>query len=173
MPEFHESTTTRIRVKGSDTGALVLDDAFTRDVLAKVKWSGKYPHGRLRGKIVYLHHLVYQHYHGEVPSGLILDHIDRNTLNNLPGNLRAVSHRISSANRGLFRTNRSGYRGVWHDKRRNHYQANVGTHYLGSYATPEEAAEVVNGAYYVLFRGVPLPNPTVGMRNPLVRRRRR
>jgi hypothetical protein len=47
--------------------------------------------------------------HGD---GLVIDHIDRDRLDNRAANLRAVSYRINSINKGLHRNNKTGVAGV-------------------------------------------------------------
>lgn len=56
------------------------------------------------------HHLVYLLTHGELPE--LLDHIDRNRLNNAPENLRVIDRRSNALNSKVRRNNKSGYRGV-------------------------------------------------------------
>ena len=38
-----------------------------------------------------LHRIVYQHFNGPIPTGLTVDHIDGNQLNNNPENLRLLT----------------------------------------------------------------------------------
>lgn len=57
------------------------------------------------------HRLLYIFIHGDIASDVIVDHIDRNPLNNTISNLRAVSK--SDNNRNCTKPNTSGYAGVW------------------------------------------------------------
>ena len=74
-----------------------------------------------RRKTFKVHRLHYFLLTGELPSSV--DHIDRNTVNNLPGNLRAACVNIQAHNREVYRLNKSGYRGVSWDKARSKWVA--------------------------------------------------
>ena len=50
-----------------------------------------------------IHHLVAQHFISERPEGLVIDHIDRNKLNNNVENLRYVTQQINSTNHDHYR----------------------------------------------------------------------
>src|SRR4051812_45323548 len=71
--------------------ARVLDDAFTRDVLAKKTWhlSNGYPATNVRNpdggyKRRFLHQIVHELYKGPVLPGHEIDHDDKNKLNAVP-----------------------------------------------------------------------------------------
>lgn len=77
--------------------------------------------------------------------GLLVDHIDRNPLDNRRENLRLATKSQNAANRRLFRNNKSGYKGVkcagglarpW----RCTIMVDGVHHSLGRFATKEEAA---------------------------------
>ncbi len=59
-----------------------------------------------------LHKEIFEHYHGPVPSGLQVDHIDANKLNCLPDNLRAATATQNQFNRGPQKNSKSGIKGV-------------------------------------------------------------
>jgi hypothetical protein len=78
------------------------------------------------------------------PSGLEVDHIDGDGLNNQRGNLRIVTHQQNMLNRRMQRNNRSGFRGVHFLSRTQTWRVGLkinGTliHRYG-FVTPEEAA---------------------------------
>jgi hypothetical protein len=56
---------------------------------------------------------------------IIIDHIDRNGLNNTRKNLRICTHAQNKANLHLYRNNTSGFRGVTFDKNRNKWFAKI------------------------------------------------
>lgn len=61
---------------------------------------------------------------GKWPCGLI-DHKDRNPLNNRWGNLREVTQRVNSQNRSMNSNNKSGVRGVYWNKRQGKWHAQI------------------------------------------------
>lgn len=148
--------------------AMVPDDDFTRTELLRWSWSlniAGYPNRGPVGiprKIVFLHHVIYRQHHGEMPAGTVIDHIDRNPLNALPSNLRAVNPAINAANRGRQSNNTSGFQGVFWLKRERRWLAKIkafGRYYhLGLYTDPKLAAAAVNRAYAEHFPQVPPPN---------------
>jgi hypothetical protein len=50
-----------------------------------------------------IHHLVAHHFIGERPVGLVIDHIDRNKLNNDVENLRYVAQQVNCTNHDHYR----------------------------------------------------------------------
>lgn len=79
----------------------------TRNGYRRVKYEGK----RLN------HHvLIWEHFHGPVPEGMEIDHIDRNRENNAPTNLRLVTVAENRRNRGTHSNNKSGIKGVYYHK---------------------------------------------------------
>lgn len=95
-------------------------------------------------KIVNLSRVVWYKTHGVVPTNFI-DHIDGNTDNDRPSNLRDVSCSVNSRNSKKSKSNTSGHVGVdWH-KVNSRWTARVCVNgkpkYLGSFKTIEEAIE--------------------------------
>jgi hypothetical protein len=113
---------------------------------------------------VRLHRVVFLHYHGQTPNGCMIDHRDRNKLNNTPDNLRAVCRAINNANQGVRRDNRWGFKGVrLHPSGRpSPWQARINvagrTISLGYYRSAAEAAAAVNRGYQTHYPGVEPPN---------------
>ena len=79
--------------------------------VAKHSWhitSRGYVATRIDGKMVYMHRLQMN-----PPSGLQVDHLDRNKLNNCRDNLRIVTNQQNQFNRPLNANNSSGVNGVY------------------------------------------------------------
>jgi len=97
------------------------------------------------GVSYYAHRIAYFMGTRENPGEDVVDHIDRNPLNNRLENLRRATRQLNRENSKLNADNSSGYRGVY--KYKNRYQAQLRRDgkmiYLGSYKTAEEAAEAV------------------------------
>lgn len=117
-----------------------------------VKW-GYEKCGRVRGFCVVdgKRKLVKLHRHLLQVSGEI-DHINRNQLDNRKCNLREVTSRQNSINKGPSRRNKTGYKGVmeFRTKTKIKYIAQLGggqgSHYLGVFETPIDAAKAYNRA---------------------------
>lgn len=96
------------------------------------------------GQQLLAHHVVWFLEHGEWPS-MFIDHIDGNTRNNHPSNLRLATPLQNSLNRRVRSGTRSGFKGVTplpngrFNARINHGGKRVS---LGIYETPERAHQV-------------------------------
>jgi hypothetical protein len=90
-----------------------------------------------------VHRAIWAHYHGAWPTGFI-DHVNGNRADNRIANLRDVSNAENLQNNYHPQTNSTtSLRGVWLDKRRGRFVAELSAHQkryrLGSFATAEEA----------------------------------
>ena len=100
---------------------------------------------------------IYEAAKGPIPPGLTIDHADGDTNNNSLSNLRIADHYQQMQNRGKFKNNTSGYKGVRQigvkfEARVTAYKV---IHYLGMFDTAEEAsaareakAREVHGEFY-------------------------
>lgn len=148
----------------------VFDDDFSRHQLMSSNWyrlkigyaSGRFP-SLTAACPVYLHHVIFEHYFGSIVDGCLVDHIDRDKLNNLPSNLRATTHAINRVNKGRLKSNTSGFHGVSWAKRERKWVAYIDVRGkrvgLGYYDIPRVAADAVNAAYQQHYPEVPIPNP--------------
>ena len=65
------------------------------------------------GKNMVVHRVVYILCNGEIPEGMVIDHIDGDPFNNKINNLRAVTKKINARNTKLSSANTSGVKGVY------------------------------------------------------------
>ena len=100
---------------------------------------------------------IWEAAYGPIPEGMTIDHIDGDTSNNSLSNLRLADRYGQAQNRGHFKNNTSGYKGVTQEgiKFRATVKANNVSYNLGLFNTAEEAsaareakAREVHGEFY-------------------------
>jgi hypothetical protein len=110
------------------------------------KNSSGYLQTEVFGKAYMVHQIIWILHHGPIPEGLMIDHIDRNPLNNRIENLRLATTSENKINTKVPKNNTTGYKGVLATPS-GKYQARLGYKgkklYLGLFETREEAAECV------------------------------
>lgn len=79
---------------------------------------------------------------------VVIDHIDRDPLNNLKENLRYCTHTESARNRNKQYNNTTGYKGVGFSKKKNKFIAKAS---LGTFDTAEEAARAYDSFAKLAF----------------------
>lgn len=91
--------------------------------------------------------LMHRQVFGVVPTGFVIDHINRNRLDNRRDNLRAIPSGANAQNVGAYKNSRSGVRGVFWDASRRKFVAQVRhagrNHNLGRFDSMEEAKAAV------------------------------
>lgn len=129
-----------------NTGRYVLVDAEMYIFLSAFSWwehhSG-YATAKMDNKNVVMHRFILM----LTDSSLVVDHINRNRRDNRVSNLRLCDRKTNTYNCKLPHTNSTGYKGVSYHKKNGTYVAYIGKTprvYLGSFATPEEAANAYN-----------------------------
>jgi len=92
------------------------------------------------------------------PAGLVVDHIDHNTLNNQKCNLRICTLAENTRNSRKSKTCSTGFKGVFRLGKYHHskpfqsvIESNKKNYYLGTFATPEEAARAYDEKAKELF----------------------
>jgi len=133
---------------GQKTAETIIDAEDLERVLELGRWGllSRNKHGRyvrhqgtINGKKVttHLHRFIM-----DCPDGYVVDHINRDTLDNRKSNLRILTPNENSANRNSESQGVSGYRGVYLYRKLNRYGARYNGKHLGMFATAEEANEV-------------------------------
>lgn len=107
-----------------------------------------YLHVNILGKFVRVHRICFFLRHGWVPPDV--DHEDRNRLNNRSKNLRPATRQQNVGNTGLSRRNKSGFKGVSFNTKRQTWAAQIKINGkqtgLGHFTYPEAAARAYDRA---------------------------
>jgi hypothetical protein len=130
-----------LKLSNSDMVALVDDDDW--EELSQLHWRLKRTHHSVcvvmgqgsMGKHISLHSYLLK---PDDPD-LVIDHRDRNPLNNQRSNLRLVTQSQSNVNRGHFNTNGSGAKGVYFNKRTKGWYIQFRNKTLSHHPTMEDA----------------------------------
>lgn len=103
-----------------------------------------------------------------IPSGMDVDHINRDKLDNRLENLRLATTAQNRANIGKQRNNSTGYKGVFLDKGkfRAKIKNNGSQRFLGSYSTAKAAAAAYDSAALAAFGEYAMTNDRLGLLAP-------
>lgn len=140
-------------------GLVATIDDEDYEYLSKWKWStwmsGRKPYaGRYEGrKLILMHRVI-----NATPDGLLTDHIDGDSLNNRRSNLRDATAVQNVMNKAGKPGGSSRFKAVWFDRHqsgskqwRTAIRLNGRLHYLGRFATEEEAAVAYAAAAHEHF----------------------
>jgi hypothetical protein len=133
--------------------------AFAGNHYKRVFYAVRYLREKAKDRTIRMHREILN-----VPDGFYTDHIDGDGLNNRRSNLRICTVSQNGLNRRSHCKNRSGYKGVdhqrwWKQMRwRARIQINGKRIHLGHYKTKEEAAAAYDHAARTLGGGFGRPN---------------
>jgi len=148
-------------------GLVALVDDIDFVVLSAFKWCSsekapghvhavRRPRGQQGGALVHMHRSVMN-----APKGMVVDHINGNTLDNRRSNLRVVTHKENIRHRahGANRNSGTGVRGVSFCKTRGRYIAGIKVDgkkiNLGRFDSIDAAAQAYAEASVKFFKLVP------------------
>lgn len=122
------------------------------------------------GKAYGEHRLIYIYHYGEIPAGMVIDHIDRNPENNRIENLRVLDQRLNLRNCGVRKKKWLKLKGVTWCKSSKKFKAWIVEEsgyrrYLGSYRDPLAAAEKWDEVAEELFGDYAITNRELGYLN--------
>lgn len=119
---------------------------------------------RLCGRDYAAHRLAWLHVHGEWPNGLV-DHENREPLDNRLTNLRPANGTQNNANTALQRNNTSGFKGVSFHGSSGRWRAvikkNGVARQIGSFESAAEAADAYDRAALSSFGAFARTNATI------------
>lgn len=105
----------------------------------------RYTYAKGKTKIILIHRIIMN-----CPSGLMVDHINRNSLDNRKSNLRICNKSQNAANSKIASNNTSGYRGVKWSKIGKKWMSSIRVMgkdiYLGYFFNKLDAARTYNKA---------------------------
>lgn len=124
------------------------------DILKQFYWSynrhNKHVNGNVENKTIQIARYIMMSRGYCLSANDVVDHIDRNPLNNIKKNLRVCDRRTNAFNKGCQTNNKTGYPGVSFHKTKHQYQAYIkidGRHiYLGFYDNLEDAIKARKNA---------------------------
>lgn len=149
MRLFHKLNVNMKKIKLTKNKWVLVDDEDF-EWLNQWKWHcvrEKYAARTIKTKnkksMLYMHRLIMNPFQNK-----IVDHINRNSLDNRKKNLRLVTYVQNNANHKLFKTNKSGYHGVYFDKKRKKYRVGISlnnkTKAIGIFSNIKDAAIAYN-----------------------------
>lgn len=122
---------------------------YARHKVGWIRKDGKYLQCQVEGQVYYVHRLIWQLHNGRKP--LVIDHINRDSLDNRIENLREVTHSLNCWNSKINARNKTGVRGVHFCIKLQKYVAMIQIKKqrknLGSFETLEEAKKVYENEY--------------------------
>lgn len=157
-----------IKLKNTDK-VIIVDDKWL-DVLERFTWciqssgyaSTNLPGGRKYRANELMHRMIMNAEKGE-----IIDHINRNRLDNRECNLRKCTRTNNFSHSGKRFDGLVKFKGVTYEKKRKHWVAAIHsgdkTHYLGSFDNPIKAAKAYDIAAVEIFGEYAMTNETLGL----------
>lgn len=121
----------------------------------------------INGKPHRAHRLIWLMVYGEIPKGMVIDHVNGNKTDNRLCNLRLASVQQNIQNAKLSSHNRSGYKGV--SKRRGKWRAVIKVdgrqRFIGHYDCPIKAARAYDTAAAEYYGEYARTNKRMGLLN--------
>lgn len=103
--------------------ALVDDDIF--NIVNQYSWTYQKGYAYNAKMKILLHRFIYELKVGKIPEDKIIDHMDRNPLNNQLNNLRLATVQQNSCNIGLPKHNTSNFLGISKETQKNKCQDGI------------------------------------------------
>lgn len=129
---------------GQDLVAIVDDEDFER--ISQFDWIARKIEGKVYAvKMLYLHRVIMN-----APAGMVVDHINGDSLDNRRSNLRLCTPAENARNRSKKKNSTSGFKGVSWNNMANKWQAQIMANgklkALGVFVEKEDAARAYDKA---------------------------
>jgi len=115
---------------------------------SKIKWKlthDKYAQGLFNGKLISMHHFIL----GKPEDDMVVDHINRDRLDNQRDNLRFATN--SQNNQNVPKRDGRAYIGTHYNDKRKHWRVYCKGLYFGCFNNEIDAAKQFDKAAYILF----------------------
>lgn len=149
-------------------GKVAIVDAADYEWLMQWKWKARKGHStfyalrRVDGHIISMHRVIM----GVTDPGVLIDHANRNGLDNRRCNIRIATRSQNMHNRIASSNNTSGYKGVHWDARKRKWIAKIGSNderkHLGHFDSAEDAARAYDIAALAMHGEFARPNSEPG-----------
>jgi hypothetical protein len=128
--KLYWKNTTKHSIKVGDLAGTIVKNKF-----------GNYYRIGLNGSCYLMHRLIYIYFNGEIPSGMYIDHINGNSLNNNIENLRICNKYQNQYNSKKSSVNTSGIKGITFENKkwRCRCRVNGKKYHVGFYDDINEA----------------------------------
>lgn len=126
-------------------GKFAMVDDQDYPLVSKFKWHAHFDkYNWYAARKVNNGHIRLHNFLMEPPQGVFIDHKDRNGLNCQRANLRICTHQQNSINKRIYKSNKSGFKGVsWRPKLKKwiaQARLNKSVQYLGLFESARDAA---------------------------------
>lgn len=101
----------------------------------------------ISNKIYLEHRIIWIYFNGLIPKGMFIDHINQNKKDNSIENLRLCTRSENQYNRGAYKNNTSGFKGVSFNKALNKYSAQMRVNDVKKHLGYFDSAELAKQAY--------------------------
>lgn len=142
-------------------GQTAIVDTHDMKLIDHCRWHADLSHGNFYakrdlpgGKKLRLHRLIYEYHNGPVPVGMVVDHINRNTLDNRRVNLRVATYSLNKAN-SCGKQNRKHNLPKGVNPNSSGFMARIFAEghkiYLGTFRTIQEASDAYQKAWAQIY----------------------
>ena len=109
--------------------------------------NSEYRRVSISNKVYLEHRIIWIYFNGLIPKGMFIDHINQNKKDNRIENLRLCTKSENQYNRGAYKNNTSGFKGVSFNKALNKYSAQMRVNDVKKHLGYFDSAELAKEAY--------------------------